>query len=44
MPGDDVRVRLRALSEGKPGLMLNSAVVRLMSTDPMTVRIDLDPE
>ena len=44
VPGDDVRARLRALSKGKPGLMLNSAVVRLMSTDPMTVRIDLDPE
>jgi deazaflavin-dependent oxidoreductase (nitroreductase family) len=44
MPNDDVRARLRALSKGKPGLILNSAVVRLMSTDPMTVRIDLDPQ
>jgi deazaflavin-dependent oxidoreductase (nitroreductase family) len=44
MPDDDVRERLRALSRGKPGLKLNSAVVRLMSTDPMTVRIDLDPK
>jgi deazaflavin-dependent oxidoreductase (nitroreductase family) len=43
MPDDNVRERLRALGRGKPGLMLNSAVVRLMSTDPMTVRIDLDP-
>jgi deazaflavin-dependent oxidoreductase (nitroreductase family) len=43
MRGDDVRGRLRKLSKGKPGLKLNSAVVRLMATDPMTVRIDLDP-
>jgi deazaflavin-dependent oxidoreductase (nitroreductase family) len=43
MPDDDVRARLRKLSKGKPGLRLNAAVVRLMSTDPMTVRIDLDP-
>jgi deazaflavin-dependent oxidoreductase (nitroreductase family) len=43
MPNDDVRERLRVLSKGKPGLVLNSAVVRLMATDPMTVRIDLDP-
>jgi deazaflavin-dependent oxidoreductase (nitroreductase family) len=43
MPDDDVRERLRKLSKGKPGLVLNSAVVRLMATEPMTVRIDLDP-
>ena len=43
MPDDDVRERLRRLSRGKPGLRLNSAVVRLMATDPMTIRIDLDP-
>jgi deazaflavin-dependent oxidoreductase (nitroreductase family) len=42
MPGDDVPERLRRLSKGKPGLKLNSVVVRLMATDPMTVRIDLD--
>jgi deazaflavin-dependent oxidoreductase (nitroreductase family) len=43
MPDDDVRERLRKLSKGKPGLKLNSVVVRLMATAPMTVRIDLDP-
>ena len=42
LPDDDVRDRLRKLSKGKPGLILNSAVVRLMATTPMTVRIDLD--
>jgi deazaflavin-dependent oxidoreductase (nitroreductase family) len=43
MPDDDVRERLRKLSKGRPGLVLNSAMVRLMATEPMTVRIDLDP-
>jgi deazaflavin-dependent oxidoreductase (nitroreductase family) len=43
MPDDDVRQRLRKLSKGKPGLKLNSAVVRMMATTPMTIRIDLDP-
>jgi deazaflavin-dependent oxidoreductase (nitroreductase family) len=42
LPDDDPYKRLRELSRGSPGLMLNSAVVRLMATDPMTVRIDLD--
>jgi deazaflavin-dependent oxidoreductase (nitroreductase family) len=42
LPDDDVRERLRKLSKGKPGLRLNSVVVRLMATNPMTVRIDLD--
>jgi deazaflavin-dependent oxidoreductase (nitroreductase family) len=43
MPDDDVRERLRKLSRGKPGLKLNSLVVRIMATTPITVRIDLDP-
>ena len=43
LPDDDPHERLKVLSRGSPGLMLNSAVVRLMATDPMTVRIDLDP-
>ena len=42
MPEDDVSARLRRLRKGSPGLQLNSAVVRLMATKPMTVRIDLD--
>jgi len=42
LPSDDVSARLRRLRKGSPGLQLNSAVVRLMATKPMTVRIDLD--
>jgi deazaflavin-dependent oxidoreductase (nitroreductase family) len=42
MPDDDPRKRLRKLSKGSPGLVLNSAMVRLMATDPLTIRIDLD--
>ncbi|MFD6161814.1 nitroreductase/quinone reductase family protein [Nocardia sp. NPDC060256] len=36
LPEDDVRARLRALPRG------NSAVVQLVGTDLLTVRIDLD--
>jgi deazaflavin-dependent oxidoreductase (nitroreductase family) len=38
LPGDDPRERQRSL----PGF--NARIVRLMGTDLMTVRIDLDPE
>ncbi|MGH4026199.1 MAG: nitroreductase/quinone reductase family protein [Pseudonocardiaceae bacterium] len=38
LPDDDPRVRLR-----KIGLRVNGAVVQLMGTDLLTVRIDLDP-
>jgi deazaflavin-dependent oxidoreductase (nitroreductase family) len=38
MPDDDARARQR----GMPSL--NAAVVRLMGTDLLTVRVDLDPE
>jgi deazaflavin-dependent oxidoreductase (nitroreductase family) len=40
MPDDDWRARQRRPYMAK----LNSAVVRIMKTEPMTVRIDLDPE
>lgn len=43
VPEDDPRQRLREMSRRSPGLMLNSLAVRMMQTDPMTVRIDLDP-
>jgi deazaflavin-dependent oxidoreductase (nitroreductase family) len=36
MPDDDTRARLRSMPA------LNAAVVRVMGTDPLTVRIDLD--
>lgn len=40
LPDDDWRARQR-----QPYLRkLNSAVVRVMKTEPMTVRVDLDPE
>jgi deazaflavin-dependent oxidoreductase (nitroreductase family) len=39
---DDVRERLRMMGRGKPGLKLNNLFTRLMATDPLTVRIDLD--
>jgi deazaflavin-dependent oxidoreductase (nitroreductase family) len=38
MPGDDWRARQRKIPN-----KLNSAVVRAMGSEPMTVRIDLDP-
>jgi deazaflavin-dependent oxidoreductase (nitroreductase family) len=38
LPGDDPLKRQRSLPA------FNARVVRLMGTDPMTVRIDLDPE
>jgi deazaflavin-dependent oxidoreductase (nitroreductase family) len=38
LPDDDPLERQRSLSA------FNARVVRLMGTDPMTVRIDLDPE
>lgn len=38
LPGDDVRARMRAL--GRP---VNDAAVRLMGSDPVTVRVDLEP-
>jgi deazaflavin-dependent oxidoreductase (nitroreductase family) len=38
MPGDDPRARQRAMPA------VNTAVVRLMGTDLLTVRVDLDPE
>ena len=42
LPDDDTRGRLREISHRSPGLALNSMMVRLMQTTPMTVRIDLD--
>ena len=42
LPADDPRLRLREMSRRSPGLRLNSLAVRMMQTDPMTVRIDLD--
>jgi deazaflavin-dependent oxidoreductase (nitroreductase family) len=43
LPEDDPHRRLREMSARSPGLKLNALGVRLMATDPLTVRIDLDP-
>jgi deazaflavin-dependent oxidoreductase (nitroreductase family) len=42
LPGDDPRERQRWLARARPGSSSNSAVVRLMGTQLLTVRIDLD--
>jgi deazaflavin-dependent oxidoreductase (nitroreductase family) len=39
---DDPRERLREIGRRRPGLKLNSLVVRGMASDMLTVRIDLD--
>ncbi len=40
--GDDWRLRLREIGRGSPSLKLNSGVVRVMKSEPVTVRLDLD--
>jgi deazaflavin-dependent oxidoreductase (nitroreductase family) len=42
VPDDDPRERLRYIGSRRPITRLNTATVRLMQTDLMTVRIDLD--
>ena len=44
VPDDDPRERLRYIGSRRPVTRLNTATVRLMQTDLMTVRIDLDGE
>ena len=43
LPDDDPRERQRILGELRRGTKLNSAAVRALGTDLLTVRIDLDP-
>lgn len=43
LPGDDPRERLRHIASLHPITRVNTATVRLMQTDLLTVRIDLDP-
>lgn len=43
LPEDDPRERQRWLAKQLPGSSSNAAVVRLMGTSLLTVRIDLDP-
>ncbi len=43
LPEDDPRERLREIVRRRSGSRLNAATVRLMQTDLLTVRVDLDP-
>ncbi|MBN1530669.1 MAG: nitroreductase family deazaflavin-dependent oxidoreductase [Thermoleophilaceae bacterium] len=43
-PDDDPRARLRAITERRPATRMNTRTVRLMQTDLLTVRVDLDPD
>jgi deazaflavin-dependent oxidoreductase (nitroreductase family) len=44
LPGDDPRERLRKIMATRKRSRLNAATVRLMQTDLLTLRVDLDPE
>lgn len=43
LAGDDPRARQRTLSRGHPIRLVAAWVVRVMGTDLLTIRIDLDP-
>lgn len=43
LPDDDPRRRLRMLASARPRSLLNLLTIRLMATDLLTVRVDLDP-
>jgi deazaflavin-dependent oxidoreductase (nitroreductase family) len=43
LPDHDPRACQRMLSRGRPDRALNALVVRVLGTDLLTVRIDLDP-
>jgi deazaflavin-dependent oxidoreductase (nitroreductase family) len=40
--GDDARERQRTLAKGHPGRRLNAFVVRVLGTEHLTIKIDLD--
>ena len=42
LPDDDPRERQRWLARARPGTSSNSAIVRLLGTELLTVRIDID--
>ncbi|MDQ6914303.1 MAG: nitroreductase family deazaflavin-dependent oxidoreductase [Actinomycetota bacterium] len=42
LPDDDPRARQRWLARGRPAVWLNALTVRVLGTDLLTVRIDLD--
>lgn len=41
---DDPRARQRTLSRGRPLRFITARAVRLMGTDLLTIRVDLDPD
>jgi deazaflavin-dependent oxidoreductase (nitroreductase family) len=43
VPDDDPRARLAAIARHNPRARLNARTVRVMGSDLLTVRIDLDP-
>jgi deazaflavin-dependent oxidoreductase (nitroreductase family) len=42
VPGDDPRARLGAIARARPSARLHTATVRLMQTELLTLRINLD--
>ena len=44
VPGEDPRARLRAIGRARPSTRIHTATVRLMQTELLTVRVDLDPD
>ena len=43
VPGDDPRARLSSIAQARPSTRLHTATVRLMHTELLTLRVDLDP-
>ena len=43
VPGEDPRARLRAIAHARPSSRIHTATVRVMQTDLLAVRVDLDP-
>jgi deazaflavin-dependent oxidoreductase (nitroreductase family) len=41
---DDPRARLKAIGRARPSTRIHTATVRLMQTELLTVRVDLDPD
>jgi deazaflavin-dependent oxidoreductase (nitroreductase family) len=44
VPGDDPRARLRAIAQARPSSRIHTATVRLMQTELLTLRVDLDTD
>jgi deazaflavin-dependent oxidoreductase (nitroreductase family) len=44
VPGDDPRARLRAIAHARPSTRIHTATVRVMQTELLTVKVDLDPQ